>query len=65
MKPITKSVDLINRTVMKVMKLMTTGITEWIWKIIKRPYDKCKQNLHLQRNIFWLLNSLRRCLRLS
>lgn len=37
-----------------VMKQITIG-AHWIWKIGKRPYEKFKQNLHLQRNIYWYL----------
>lgn len=36
------------------MKQITTGL-KWIWKMGKRPYEKYKQNLHLQRNIYWYL----------
>lgn len=46
------------RTVMKPITKIAEWIkigVKWIWKLVKRPYEKYKQNLHLQRNIYWYL----------
>lgn len=26
---------------------------KYIWMTIKRPYKEYKQNMHLQRNVYW------------
>lgn len=33
------------------------SIPIWIWKMVKLSYNNYKQNLHLQRNIFWYFHS--------
>lgn len=56
------------RRIRKGMEWIWTGIkigTNWvrtrprcIWNTLKWPYDKYKRNLHLQRNIFWYIDTL-------
>lgn len=50
-KPIAKIGDWI---VLSSGMMFATAIN-WIWKIVKQPYEMFKQSLHLQRNIYWYL----------